>query len=281
MEKRGFLRRAIVETTRMLLPSFVRQPPVCLALLVLLVGATASGEISFAPDGEIAIPAGDCEVSEGKLVARFEAARWGMYSLSIDGGGTPLKATVNGEAPARAAGESEGDYYIARNGPCVVEVTGATKGVRSLKLTPAWEGEAVVQEDGAAIELDAKDCRIEGVMLRYEPNPKKLCIGYWGNPKDTPHWEFTVTTPGTYEVLLTQGCGKGGGGSEAVLETGGAALAFTVEDTGGYQNWVERSLGTVTFEKAGVQGLKVRVVKKARGIMDIRRIVLKPAKKQR
>jgi hypothetical protein len=39
---------------------------------------------------------------------------------------------------------------------------------------------------------------------------------------------------------------------------------------------VERPLGTVTFKKAGVQVLKVRILKKARGIMDIRRIVLKP-----
>jgi hypothetical protein len=61
-----------------------------------------------------------------------------------------------------------------------------------------------------------------------------------------------------------------------VLETAGAALEFTVQDTGGYQNWVERPLGTVTFKKAGVQVLKVRILKKARGIMDIRRIVLKP-----
>ncbi len=62
------------------------------------------------------------------------------------------------------------------------------------------------------------------------------------------------------------------------MGTAGASLEFTVKDTGGYQNWVDVSLGKVTFKEAGVQQLKVRVIKKARGIMDIRRIVLKPVK---
>jgi hypothetical protein len=148
-----------------------------------------------------------------------------------------------------------------------------------LTLVPTWEGEPIVQKAGEAIVLDARDSKVEGVMLRYEPNPKKLCLGYWGNPDDTPHWEYTVVTPGAYEVILTQGCGSGGGGSEAVLETGGERLKFAVQDTGGYQNWVDRSLGTVTFKEAGVQSLRVRIVRKARGIMDIRRIVLRPVAK--
>ena len=91
-------------------------------------------------------------------------------------------------------------------------------------------------------------------------------------------WNYTVATAGKYEVILTQGCGRGGGGSRAVLETGGASLEFTVKDTGGYQNWIDVSLGEVTLEKATPQKLTVKVLKKARGIMDIRRIVLKPMK---
>jgi hypothetical protein len=247
-----------------------------LCFLALLSSSGLHGEVTFGSNGEIVIPAADCKVTDRSLAVTFKAKRWGMYTLSVDGGGTPLKGMVNAEGPVRRGNDSLGDFYVRKNGPCVVELKGATKGVQALRLTPASEGDPVVQKAGEAIVLDAKCCRIEGVMLRYEPNPKKMCIGYWGNPKDTPHWEFTVTTPGRYEVILTQGCGRGGGGSAAVLETAGAALEFTVQDTGGYQNWVERPLGTVTFKKAGVQVLKVRILKKARGIMDIRRIVLKP-----
>lgn len=235
-------------------------------------------EIAVAPNGEIEIPAANCDAEEGRLVARFKMQRWGMYSLEVHGDGKQRSAEINGAGPRRqgSGGAVIGDYYIANSGPCEVAVLGPSQGITSLKLVPTWEGGPIVQEPGRPIELDAKDCRIEGVMLRYEPSPKKLCIGFWGNPNDTPHWRFTVATAGRYEVILTQGCGKGGGGSAAVLETAGASLDFTVQDTGGYQNWVERPLGTVTFEEPGEQELQVRVVKKARGIMDIRRIVLKP-----
>ena len=78
------------------------------------------------------------------------------------------------------------------------------------------------------------------------------------------------------KLFLLRDAVAGRGGSRAVLETAEASLEFTVKDTGGYQNWIEVSLGEVTFEKAAPQKLAVKVLKKARGIMDIRRIVLKP-----
>jgi hypothetical protein len=246
---------------------------------LLLEGATLCGEITFAPNGEVVIPAADFKRMEGGFTVTFEATRWGMYELKVDGGNGPLRMIVNGAGPFQRADGSLRGHYIEKSGPCTVEVSGETADISSLTLVPTWEGEPIVQKAGEAIVLDARDSKVEGVMLRYEPNPKKLCLGYWGNPDDTPHWEYTVVTPGAYEVILTQGCGSGGGGSEAVLETGGERLKFAVQDTGGYQNWVDRSLGTVTFKEAGVQSLRVRIVKKARGIMDIRRIVLKPVAK--
>ena len=50
------------------------------------------------------------------------------------------------------------------------------------------------------------------------------------------------------------------------------------EAVAGHATWIDVSLGEVTFEKAAPQKLKVKVLKKARGIMDIRRIVVKPLK---
>ena len=147
--------------------------------------------------------------------------------------------------------------------------------MQELKMTPACEGAPVEQKGGEAIELDARDSKIHGVRLVYEPQPKKLCVGYWINANDYPIWNYSVKTPGTYEVVMTQGCGKGSGGSKMVLETAGAKLPFVVKDTGGYQNWEDVPLGKVTFEKAGWQELTVKCAEqKAKGIMDIRRIVL-------
>ncbi len=251
-----------------------------LLLLTLFAASGAAAEITFAPNGEVVIPKGDWETDAGKFSATFRAARWGMYSLVAEDGGPELKATVNGEGPRRAGKGTLGDFYLEKAGRCTIVVSGkSAKAVESLKLVPACEGTPVVQKGAEAIELDARDSVVEGVMLRYEPNPKKLCLGYWGNPRDTPRWDFTVTTPGTYEVILTQGCGRGAGGSTAVVEVADAKLEFVVEDTGGYQNWKERPLGKVVVKEAGKKSLRVRVVKKARGIMDIRRIVLKPVAK--
>jgi hypothetical protein len=234
---------------------------------LLMVSALAlpviSAKPTFEKSGVVIIPRADCRADGGKLSAGFRATRWGMYDLMIEGtADAGLKAMLNGQGPVAAGSRPGhlGSYYMEKAGPCVIELNG-TAG-----------------EKGKAIELDARDCRISGVMLRYEPKPKKLCIGFWGNPEDYPVWNYTVVTPGRYEVVLTQGCGRGAGGSKAVLETAGTSLEFTVKDTGGYQNWIDVSLGEVTFAEAGSQQLSVKVLKKARGIMDIRRIVLKPVK---
>jgi hypothetical protein len=250
---------------------------------LLMVSALALSVISAKPtfekSGMVIIPKADFSADGGKLTARFRATRWGMYDLMIEGtADAGLKAMLNGQGPVMAASFPDhlGSYYMKKAGPCVIELNGTAGGVMALRLVPACEGNPVVQEKGKTIELDARDCWISGVMLRYEPKPKKLCIGFWGNPDDYPVWNYTVVTPGRYEVVLTQGCGRGAGGSRAVLETAEASLEFTVKDTGGYQNWIEVSLGEVTFEKAAPQKLAVKVLKKARGIMDIRRIVLKP-----
>lgn len=233
----------------------------------------------FEPDGRVVIAPSDLTADGDEAEIALRATRWGMYQLQAKGA-KGLTASVNGAGPVKkGSGANLGTFYIAKAGKCVIAVSGKRDGLESLTLVPACEGTPVVQEAGKAIDLDAKHSRVEGVMLRYEPNPKKLCLGFWGNPKDSPVWEFTVTTAGTYEVILTQGCGRGAGGSKAEVQLAGEKLPFTVVDTGGWQSWKDVSLGKVTFEKAGAQSLRVKVLKKARGIMDIRRIVLKPVAK--
>ena len=267
----------------------IRLLPACLVLPLLL--PEASAKPTFEKNGEVMISRADFKIEGGKASASFRATRWGRYDLICEGApDSHPKVTLNGRGPienlpavpgsqfTEAEAGHLGRFYIKKAGLCVIQLNGAPKGMTALRLVPAPEGSYVVQEEGKAIELDARDCRISGVMLRYEPNPKKLCIGFWGNPNDYPIWNYTVATAGKYEVVLTQGCGRGAGGSRAVLETAGTSLEFTVKDTGGYQNWIDVSLGEVTFDKNGPQELTVKVLKKARGIMDIRRIVLKPVK---
>lgn len=134
-------------------------------------------------------------------------------------------------------------------------------------------------EDGS-ITMHARTAEVRGVMLRFEPLPHKNTLGFWVRKEDTAHFEFTLKTPGTFAVEVLQGCGAKSGGADVELDIGGQKVTFTVEDTGGFQNFKAREVGTVTLEKAG--RLAVSVTPKSKpgvAVMDLRQIVLKPAKK--
>lgn len=153
-------------------------------------------------------------------------------------------------------------------------------------------------EDGSIL-LHAKDAAIHGTTVRYEPQPNKNTIGYWTKKDDWVSWEFETTKSGTYHVNILQGCGKGSGGSEVELTFTAAesskvgekhkdaregqqakaagTLKFTVEDTGGFQNFVSRDIGTVELP-AGVYTLAVKPLSKpGLAVMDMRSVTLKPA----
>ena len=61
-------------------------------------------------------------------------------------------------------------------------------------------------------------------------------------------WHFKLTQPGTFAVTILQGCGTGSGGSEVEFAVDGQKLNVTVQDTGGFQNFVDREVGRVTLE---------------------------------
>ncbi len=127
------------------------------------------------------------------------------------------------------------------------------------------------------IRLFAKDARVHGQTLRYEPQPHKNVLGYWTNAADWADWEFEVPSAGVYEVEVQQGCGAGSGGAEVAVEVAGQTLRFTVQDTGHFQHMIQRTLGTVELP-AGKVTLAVKPQSKPGvAVMDLRRVVLRPA----
>lgn len=126
------------------------------------------------------------------------------------------------------------------------------------------------------ITLPASTAEVFGVMLRYEPLPHKNTLGYWVNQSDWAKFEFTVTEPGTFVVEPHQGCGTGQGGSVVAFTVGDQSLEMTVEDTGHFQNFKPREIGTIKIDKPGRYELHVKPKTKAKAaVMDIRQIVLK------
>ncbi|MFO0878330.1 MAG: sulfatase-like hydrolase/transferase [Gemmataceae bacterium] len=131
-----------------------------------------------------------------------------------------------------------------------------------------------------AIVLPAQTAFVRGSQLRYEPLPHKNTLGFWIDVNDSAYWELTVRRPGKYRVEVLQGCGTGQGGSEVEVKVGKESLRFIVEDTGHFQNFKPRDIGTVQIASAGRHTLTIQPLKKARAaVMDVRQVTLTPVEK--
>ena len=125
------------------------------------------------------------------------------------------------------------------------------------------------------IRLHAKDATVHGTQARYEDASYKNVIGFWTKPEDWVSWDFDVAKAGRYEVEIQQGCS--GGGSEVAVEIAGQTLTFIVENTGHFQSMILRTIGAVELP-AGKAVLAVKPrIKKGGAVMDLRRVVLRPA----
>jgi arylsulfatase A len=138
-------------------------------------------------------------------------------------------------------------------------------------------GARVVQQNAdGTILLHARDAFTHGSTIRYEPQPNKNTIGYWTRLQDFVTWDFVVDSPGTYDVEILQGCGKGSGGSEVEFAIGDQAIRITVEETGGFQNFVWRKPGAFKFDKPGPYTLSVKPkTKPGVAVMDLRSVTLR------
>jgi hypothetical protein len=120
-----------------------------------------------------------------------------------------------------------------------------------------------------------------GTKIRYEPQTFKNTVGYWTGPNDSATWLFELTEPGTFNVAILQGCGAGQGGSQAKLtialsnQSTSQAIDFEVLETGHFQNFQWRTLGSVELTSTGTHKLTVQpiAIKKA-ALMDIRALHL-------
>jgi len=135
-----------------------------------------------------------------------------------------------------------------------------------------------VEPGAGAVLLHARDAKVHGTKLHYERESHKDTLGFWTQADDWAEWEFEAASAGTFEVELLQGCGKGSGGAEVEVTVDGQPLTFKVEETGHFQRFVPRLLGTVKLEKAGRYTLTVKAKSKPGvAVMDVRRVTLRAA----
>jgi hypothetical protein len=217
------------------------------------------------PDGtEIEVEIGDAKLT-GRLAATGSWYRYAVLPL----GGVYLSA----------AGEQ---VLTVR---CTKKTGGAVMNLKSITLLPACEGTTPVQADDGVVTLHGRDATVQGTALRYEPAEKKQTLGFWTRPTDAAVWSFTLTQAGTFDVEVLQGCGPGQGGSVMTVAVNAgqpaalSPLEFTVEATGGFQDFLPRMIGRVGPLPAGQHTLRImpkQIAKQA--ACDIRQVRLVPVK---
>ena len=169
-----------------------------------------------------------------KLIEFYENGRRELYDLKKDPGETRNLSESNPETAKALYGK--------------LDAWRKEVGAKMMKPNPAYVPNP--QAKDGTIALPARTAEVHGVQLRYEPLPHKNTLGFWTRAEDSASWDFTVTKPGIFAVEVLQGCGKGQGGSDVELAVGEHKLPFTVEDTGGFQNFKARGIGTLKLDKA-------------------------------
>lgn len=253
-------------------------------------------------------PAGAVREGEWKLVEQFEDGSLELYDLAADVGETRNLATAEPERAARMLALLRDwrarvgarmptpapafDAALHRRLYVEQDPSRLEPAATAAATEPAWQEwraamNAAVKGRTASvtpaqgdIRLQARDARVHGETLRYEPQPNKNVLGFWTKPADWADWEFEVTTPGRYEVEIQQGCGATSGGAEVAVEISGESgtttLSFTVQETGHFQQMILKMIGEVELA-AGRHTLAVKPrTKPGVAVMDLRRVVLRP-----
>jgi len=133
------------------------------------------------------------------------------------------------------------------------------------------------QAADGTLTLAAETADVHGVMLRYEPVAHKNTLGFWVRQQDWASWDFSIDRPGAFDVEILQGCGGGSGGSQVDFSIADQTVTTKVVETGGFQNFVPRMIGTVQIARPGRYTLTVKPRSKpGPAVMDLRQVRLIP-----
>ncbi len=208
-------------------------------------------------------PGGAIREGEWKLIEFYDDGRRELYNVKSD----------SGESQNLASREPERARKLAE------QLTAWRKQVAAQEMSPNPNYAPNPQAADGVVSIPARSALVHGEQLRYEPLPHKNTLGYWVNADDWASFEFDLKTPGQFDVELLVGCGNGSGGSNVAVEIGDQKVEFTVEETGGFQQFKPRTIGRITLAAAGRQLLTVRcVTKPGPAVMDLREVRLLPVR---
>lgn len=209
-----------------------------------------------------ATPYGAIREGEFKLLEFYESGHLELYHLPSDLSehrnlANALPEVANGLAAKLAAWRK-------------------SVGAQMPEPNPDAQPEPISPGPDGSLVLPAHRVVIHGTTVRYEPPAHKDTVGYWVKPEDWVSWDVTLPAPGRYRVEILQGCGTGSGGSQVEASLGGAALTFTVMETGGFQRFQRRDLGVLQVDQSGPTQFALKPRRKpGAAVMDVREVVLR------
>ena len=193
-----------------------------------------------------------------------------LYNLVDDPGETRDVSSVHPEIVARL--ESEAAKTRGSLGDSLTGIAGTDR-----RMAGTAAALRVRSAEDHRVSLLATHAIVHGVNLRFEPEPAKNTLGYWIRPEDWAEWDFDLSRPGRYHLDVLQGCGTGSGGSELEIRVNGQVLRETVVETGHFQNFVSRTVGSVEFSVPGRYVLELRALSRpGMAVGDIRSVTLRP-----
>lgn len=210
-------------------------------------------------------PGGVIRDGDWKLIEFYETGRVELFDLKND-------FRENRNLALEATNAARVKSLVAK-----LDTWRIKTGAQMMQPNPAYRPSP--QAPTGNITMLGKDADVHGAMLRFEPLPHKNTLGFWINPSDWASWDFEVVKPGKFTMEITYGCGNGSGGSEVEFAVGAQKLMFKVEQTGGFQAFVKRDIGEMTFDKPGRYTLTVKPkTKPGPAVMDLPQVVLKAGK---
>lgn len=166
-----------------------------------------------------------------------------------------------------------------------IQSEGAEMYVRKVELTPITEynptyvsnPQVTKNESDGRLVLHAQAGVGVGPKIKYMP--EWAAFG-WFTEADYIKWDADVTKAGTYDVFMEWSISDGAAGNPYFLEANGKELLTgIVKTSGGWEDFKEEKIGTVTLEEGKQEFVFKPDAKREKiGMMDLRRLEFIPVK---
>ena len=142
---------------------------------------------------------------------------------------------------------------------------------------PSVEPVPVPQLADGSVTLGAGDATIHGDTAKLGALNGRENIGSWTNTKDWVSWEFVVTQPGTFNVVLNYACDPASAGAVVAVECGDQKVETTVSPTQNGSRYRAVVLGDIKITAAGKTALAVKPTSVPHGeVMNLKSVMLRP-----